>query len=255
MAVGVKAVNVPQFRNVNVTEGLHINSYIMIVDTMSMKEVGDAIIKSAQPIILGFISDNSPKEKAYRRIILKGGERRYDFKPLHYETDSINFYLCPYSNGKRDYKKYGLLFCMFAHFFYKGTNWYALLCGGCQTVNLYRQHFFERYIERHLKDESKVSIETVRRYFKETDYLTNCRIVENPKHKDCIYGATNIGVCCGYHCGKRMKVWLTYIDKETLSKGDKRDIFDESADALTQIGMDILGNRILKAYSSMCAYS
>lgn len=218
----------------------------MIVDTMSIEEVGNAIIKAARVDIERITSVLYPKDKLYRRTIIQGGDRRIDFKPLRSEADGITFYVCPYSNSKRDYKKYGIMFGLFAHFFYKGTNWYALLCSDYQAVNLYQQHFFERYIERHLKDESKVSIETVRHYFKETDYLTNCMVKENPKHKDCIYGATNIGVCCGYHCGRRIAVWLTYIDKETLSRGDKKDVFDESADAFIPIGMDALGNRIFE---------
>lgn len=219
----------------------------MIVDTMTMKEVGEAVLKAVQGNPMKIVSTILQKDKLYRRIILKGGERRYDFKPIRSEADGITFYICPFSFGKRDYKKYGLSFGLFAHFFYKGTNWYALLCNYTTVVNLYNQHFFKRYIERHLKDGSKVTIDTVRQYFKETNYSANCQIKENPSHKDCVYGATNIGVCCGYHCGtKRITVWLTYIDKETLSRGDKKKVFDDSADSLPPIGMDAFGQRIYK---------
>ena len=219
----------------------------MIVDTMTMKEVGEAILKAVQRNLMKIASPMLRKDKLYRRIILKGGERRYDFKPLRSYADGITFYVCPFSLCKRDYKKYSLAFGLFAHFFYKGTNWYALLCDDNRTVNLYNQHFFKRYIERHLKDGSKVSIDTVRQYFKETDYLTNCKIKENPRHKNSVYGATNIGVCCGYHCGStKITVWLTYIDKDTLSRGDKKEVFDDSADSLIPIGMDALGQRVFK---------
>ena len=224
------------------TEGIRLTR--MIVDTMTIEELGDAVIKTVQANIFGITNVLFSKDKLYKRIIIKGGEKRYDFKPLRSEADGITFYVCPYSNGKRDYKKYGLSFALFAHFFYKGTNWYALLCDNNTKVNLYQQHFFERYIERHLKDGSNVTIDTVRHYFKETDYLTNCRVTKNPKHPNCIYGATNIGVCCGYHCGRRITVWLTYIDKGTLTRGFKKDVFNESADMFTPIGTDALVNRI-----------
>lgn len=219
----------------------------MIVDTMSMKDVGEAVLKTVQCNLMKIAIPMLKMNKKYRRIILKGGDKRIDFMPIRTEADGITFYLCPYSLGKRDTKKYSLVFGLFAHFFYRGTNWYALLCDDNRTVNLYNQHFFKRYIMRHLKDGRKVSIDTVRHYFKETDYLTNCQIKQNPRHKNCIYGATNIGVCCGYYCGsKRITVWKTYIDQETLSKGDKKEVFDDSADKLIPIGMDGFGQRIFK---------
>ena len=230
----------------------------MIVDTMSIEEVGNAVIKTAKANAERFASVVLPREKLYRRTILKGGDKRYDFKPLRSDADGVTFYVCPYCNGKRGFKKHGVMFGLFAHFFYQGTNWYALLCGNFDSVSLYQQHFFERYIERHIKDGSKVSIDMVRHYFKETDYLTNCRMIENPKHPNCVYGATNIGVCCGFHCGSsRITVWKTYIDKETLSRGDKKDIFDKSADRFTPIGIDSQGNRIfegdLEIHIEICA--
>ena len=229
----------------------------MIVDTMSIEEVGNAIIKTAKANIERIANAILSKDKLYRRTILKGGERRYDFKPLRSIVDGITFYVCPYSKGKKDYKKYGIMYGLFAHFYYQGTNWYAMLCGNGDRTTLYQQHFFERYIERHLKDGSKVSIDTVRHYFKETDYLTSCKMIENPNHPNCVYGATNIGVCCGYHCGSnRITVWKTYIDKETLYRGDKKEVFDKSADRFTPIGMDSKGNRKfegdLKVYIEIC---
>ena len=219
----------------------------MIVDSMSTEEVYDAIIKAVEANTASIESVISPKKKVYRRIILKGGDKRHDFKPLRKVVDGITFYVCPYSRSKRDYKKHDIMYVLFAHFFYMGTNWYAMMCNG-DCVALYKQHFFERYIERHLKDGSNVSIDTVHHYFIETDYLINCRMIENPKHPNCVYGATNIGVCCGYHLGNnKMAVWSTYVDKETLNRGDKKDLYDESNDRFIPIGTDSQGNRIFKA--------
>ena len=230
----------------------------MIVETMSMEEVCNAILKVAQTKLVSIESVVFSMEKVYRRVVFKGGDKRYDFKPLRKVVDGITFYVCPYSKSKKDYKKYGIMYGLFAHFFYQGTNWYAMICGNGGSVTLYKQHFFERYIERHLKDGSKVSIDTVRHYFKETDYLTSCRMIENPKHPNCVYGATNIGVCCGYHLGSRkMAVWCTYVDKETLDRGDKKDLFDKSAARFASIGMDEQGNRIfegdLEIHIEICA--
>lgn len=116
----------------------------MIVDTMTMKEVGEAIIKAVQVNLMKIASPMLRKDKLYRRAILKGGNKRIDFKPIRTEAEGITFYLCPFSLSKRDYKMHSLTYGLFAHFFYKGTNWYALLCDDNRTVNLYNQHFFKR---------------------------------------------------------------------------------------------------------------
>lgn len=216
----------------------------MIVDTMSMEEVGKAVIKAALASRMKILGLSERKEGKYRKIILKGGDKQYNFKPIPMVTDGITFYVCPHSKGKRDYKKYGLLYGLFAHFFYKGTNWYALLLQNYERVAIYQQHFFVRYIERHLKDNSEVTIETVMKYFKETDYHAETKTFENPLHEKCIYGATNIGVSCGYHCGRTILIWLTYIDKETLTKGAKKEHFDNYLGYLEPIGFDAYGNRI-----------
>lgn len=218
----------------------------MIVDTMSMEEVGNALMKTVRANIENITRVVYSMDKVYRRVILKGGNKRYDFKPLIKEVDGIEFHVCPYSRSKRHYKRYGIMYGLFAHFFYKGTNWYAMLCGCGDAVALYSQHFFKRYIERHLKDGSSVSIDTVRHYFKETDYLTNCKVIENPKYPNCIYGATNIGVCCGYHVnGRVINVWNTYIDRETLTGGEKKSIFEEYSDRFMLINREEYYSRLL----------
>lgn len=218
----------------------------MIVDTMSMEEVGKAVIKAAIASRMKIFGLVKRKENKYRKVILKGGEKYYDFKPIPMVTDGITFYVCPHTKGKRDYKKYGILYAVFAHFFYKGTNWYALLLQNYERVAIYQHHFFERYIERHLMNNSEVTLETVMQYFKETDYHSQSKPLENSLHNNCIYGATNIGVCCGYHCGISILIWLTYIDKETLTKGAKKEHFDKYKDD-EPIGFDASGNRIYKS--------
>lgn len=213
----------------------------MIVDSMTLQEVGEAILKTAKvniPKIKGMIRR---KDKDYRRIIFKGLKDRYDFKPLSFVADGIEFHICPYSLGKKDYKRYGLLHCVFAHIYYKGTNWYCTVSDSFSTIKMYCNHFFERYIERHLKDNSQVNVETVRRYLKETEYLHYIRFINNPKHPNCIYSSTKIGVCCGRVVSKNILAFMTYIDKETLSLGEKKESYNISQIALDTVYMDEKG--------------
>lgn len=218
----------------------------MIVDTMSLQEVGEAILKTAISNIPTIAKMIIRKERIYKRVIYSGLKERYDFQPLSFADNGIEFYICPYSKGKKDYKKYGLGFCLFAHVYYRGSNWYCLITWDYSSVQMYCDHFFERYIERHLKDDSLVNVDIVRRYFKETDYLTHNEFVEHPKYKNCIYTSTNIGVCCGEKVSKHILVYKTYIDLGTLTIGKKREAFDEGQKAFESVITNVWGIRETK---------
>lgn len=210
----------------------------MIVDTMSFEEIGGAITRAFHSNVEKLQNCISPYEGKYKRIIQKS-DRRFDFVPVSFLADGIRFYVCPYSRSKSEYKKYGLMFGVFAHFFYQGTNWYVMLCGkGFDSLQMYKHHFFERYIQRHLKDGSEVSIDTVRYYFKETDYITDCKFIENPKYQNCVYGATDAGLCCGYYVNSKIFVWSTYLDSSTIERGNKQEVLNDYANSLPAIDID-----------------
>lgn len=213
----------------------------MIVDTMTLQEVGEGILKASiksKPTIKGMLNR---KDRDYKRVIYKGLKDRYDFQPLSFTADGIEFHICPYSLGKKDYKKFGMMYCLFARVFYRGTNWYCNIADSFVGVNMYCNHFFERYIERHLKDDSKVGVDIVRRYFKNTAHLHYTCFIDNPKYPNCIYSATKIGICCGRRVSEKVRCFLTYIDKETLSMGDKKQSYDIGQKALDTVYMDERG--------------
>lgn len=215
----------------------------MIVDTMTLQEVGETILKASQKSIMIITKKMAAKERDYRRIIIKGQKERYDFQPIPFITDGIEFYICPYSKGKKDYKKYGMAYCLFAHVFYKSTNWYCMITWNFLSVMMYCNHFFERYIERHLQDDSEVNVDLVRRYYKETDYLTYFCDIDNPKYENCIYGSTNIGVCCGEKVSNNILVYKTFIDIETITIGDKRKTLDKGQKILESLVTNEIGIR------------
>ena len=211
----------------------------MIVDTMTLKEVGETILKTVPKVIPTIFEMLERKDKNYRKIIIKGEKERYDFNPIHITTDGINFIMCPYSLGKKHYKKNGILCYLIAHVYYNNTNWYCTINYDLQSVQMYCNHFFMRYIERHVKDGSMVNVEIVRKYFKEINYLTTIYEIENYKHEDCIYAATNIGLCCGRLVSNQVYIYLTYIDRETLTIGDKRKAFDDGQKLLETVELGI----------------
>ena len=208
---------------------------------MTIEEVGEAILKAAKKSLPKVGRLLEAHRKAYMRIIRKRKKKRYDFKPIPFKYDGIDFYMFVYSYEGRHIKKHQFPICLVANVLYRNTIWYCLVSEDMSIAQLYQKHFFERYIERHLKVDCKVDIDIVRKYFKETNYVSTQKIMENPLHENCLYGATNIGICCGYHCNYRMAVWLTYIDKSTLTLGAKKDLFDECREGLELIGINSHG--------------
>lgn len=215
----------------------------MIVDSMTLQEVGEAILKAAVNNRTSILSLIHRKTKDYRRIIIKGLKDRYDFQPLSFTADDIDFFICPFSLGKKDFKKFGMLYCLFAHIYYKGTNWYCNIVENYTRVNMYCNHFFERYIERHLKDDSTVNVNSVRRYFKEADHLHYWFPIENPRHPNCIYSATKNGLCCGFKVSDNIIALMTYLNNDTLVLGKKRFAYDIAQRAFETVYMDANGEQ------------
>lgn len=215
----------------------------MILDSMTIEEVGKCLLRTAQQNYLRFGLLMAHKNNKYRRFIIKRGQERYDFKPINVQVENITFHICPYSLSKLDFKKFGLSFCLLASFTYQNRKRYCMFTNLCLSVQIYTKHFFERYIERHLKDDSKVDFNLIRHYFKEIDYVLNPEAVKKEGYENAIYAGTKIGTCLGYKACDNVYVFKTYIDKETV-RGEKRKVFNESQPLLQPIGMDCLGNRI-----------
>jgi hypothetical protein len=216
----------------------------MIVDTMTMEEVCSCVLKSVKANTDRISALIFHKQKDYRRIILNGNKDWYEFKPISFNADGLTYYICPTSKGKKEFKKHNVKIYVFIHFFYKGTNWYAQTLEKLTEVCLYCQHFFQRYIERHLKSDEPVTLAIVRQYFRETDGYVYCENRNNPKHKNCMYGTTSIGMCCGFMTKNYCNVWLTYIDKVTIEKGQKLEVYDRAKNLIIPIGLDKNGNNI-----------
>ena len=225
------------------------------MDKLNIQEVGRSLLKTAQQNYLRFGLILSHNEKKYRRIAIKKGQERIDFKPINVQVENITFHICPYSLNKQDYKKYGSNFCLLASFKYRKKDMFCMISDYGTNIQMYTKHFFERYIERHLKDDSEVNINLVRKYFKETEYVCHIESVDREGYDNSIFGGTNIGTCCGYKVCDNVYVFNTYIDVETLKKGDKRRVYDESQPLIQPIGMDAIGNRIFPGTLLEIAFS
>lgn len=191
----------------------------MILENMNIQEVGRSLLKTAQQNYLRFGLILSHNEKKYRRIAIKKGQERIDFKPINVQVENITFHICPYSLNKQDSKKYGFNFCLLASFKYRKKDMFCMISDYGTKIQMYTIHFFERYIERHLKDDSVVNINLVRKYFKETEYVCHIESVEKEGYENSVYGGTNIGACCGYKVCDNVYVQNIYRRGNTKERG------------------------------------
>ena len=66
----------------------------MIVDTMNIEEVGNAVINAARKSVPKVVHVMTEHHKAYMRIVRNSNKERIDFKPLSFVTEGITFYVC-----------------------------------------------------------------------------------------------------------------------------------------------------------------
>lgn len=218
----------------------------MIVDTMTFKEVGDSLLKEYKEYHMDRIFRLlEHKRKNYRRVILANGEKRIKFNPFSYTYQTTEMFILPFSEGKKDFKKYDISYYVFARFFYRGQYWYAKFNCTTDIVDIYSQHFFLRYIERHLKSDNMVGIDVVSKFMYDTEAVCLVKGIDSDKYENCIYGSTSIGMCFGQGFGN-INVWKTYIDKETIEYGIKKKTFDIGTEMLKPVGLDKFGLKVYK---------
>lgn len=197
----------------------------MIVDTMTFKEVADAIVKAKVSSLKRMFALMDSKKKEYMRIINNWGDKRCDFKYFFIEKNDIQLYLCPYSRIKRDCKKNGLCFFLFAKVYYK-HNIYWCMVTMANKVSFFKNHLFERYLERHceMSEGSEVTPEVVQNFFRETDTLFTGKTYSTEQHPNGVLAGTSIGTCCGDMVDE-IVIYKTFIDATTVNYYKKR-IYD-----------------------------
>lgn len=166
------------------------------------------------------------KEKDYRRTIFKKGEQTVFFKSDERECNGYKYIVYVKSYGKKDYAKRGLIFYIVTPFTLFGKHYYIHYAKKFERMDVYTQHFFDRYIERHLKDGRNFNNDVIGRYFKDTDCITMFGDVIHNKYSDCVYASTLIGTCCGRRITDKILLYSTFINEDTITKGTKKVIFD-----------------------------
>ena len=198
----------------------------MIIDTMSFGEAAAHIARvrnDAMPKIIHIIES---KRKDYQRIVNHRGDKRCYFKSIPFERERVQFYLCPYSIGKKEFKKNGARFYVIAKITYK-NNTYWCMTNTDNTVCFYKIHFFQRYLERHcgMPANSSVNMENVRVFFDETDTFVTYNRCPSQGHPNGVLGGSYIGTSCG-DLVDGVCVWRTFVDAST-ARFFKKQAYDQ----------------------------
>ena len=209
---------------------------------MDLAEASDVVLERSFDVI----KQKSPKllhmEKKWYKMMLGRNNVKTFFKTIIVESNDITFNIIPYCNGKADMKKYGVSFMVASEFKCQGQKFYSLVVGNFDQISIYTSHFLERYVERHLDDDSPINIDTFIKYLKETDGIT-FGFVEIEKNK--LQWATHIGNTCGCMLTEKVMLHKTFIDKSTILKGKKKDANDKGNELTQYVKMNHIGQKIL----------
>lgn len=198
----------------------------LIIDSMTSLEAFDVCRENTTellPYIVRLIMEN---EKRYKRTVYAGNKTMYWFKRTCFERNGISYCIIPYSNGKSDYKKYGLLFFIIAEFTHRGNTYYGERLNNGQ-MRIFTNHFLGRYIERHLKDDSTPSIETLITFLMET-HGHSFGFMQTSRDGSDIIAQTNIGSICETVLSPTILLAKTFVDNETIVRGPKKEAYEKN---------------------------
>lgn len=207
----------------------------MVVDTMSLEEVGLHILNLYRDNYMRILNILGHREPQYRKAVYANDRLQY-FKTIEVCAGNVTFNVYPCALSKADYKKSGLTFSVVAKVFYKGNSIWCFLPNFFDNGIFYTHHFFERYDERQLGGEfGTVDDKLVKRFF--TDNSFKCVIDDNFRGNDNDETAMTVryGVCLGVSMGERFHLMKTYISNDTVFRGCKKDSIDRTNEDLTEL--------------------
>ena len=217
----------------------------IILDSMDLAEVGTVVLERCFEKFIDCTDKVKYLLKDYARVMRNRGEVKTYFKPLVKKDFDITFYVLPSCNGKKDLAKYGVNVMLVGQFMHKGDIYYFMFILKTGQISIYTTHFLQRYIERHLKDDSPLNIDTFIKFVKETDGLCFGFTDDGYKTENSCQWATSIGNTCGNVLHPNVLLHRTFINADTIVKGKKKDAFDRGSSLRQYISIDDLGHRRL----------
>lgn len=214
----------------------------IILDTMELNEVGDVVLQRSLEMIEKTAPRVSHKQKDYMKIMQNRGNVKTYFKPITVADYDITFHIIPSCYSKNDLKRFGVRVMIASEFRYQGEKFYGLVIGYFNQISLYTTHFIERYVERHLKDDSPINVNTFIKFLMETDGMSY-GFDECEDNK--IQWVTSIGNTCGCVLSERVLFCKTFIDNSTIIQGKKKDANDKANSIMKYIDLNAVGVRAI----------
>ena len=208
----------------------------MIVDSMTYEEVVGAYIKENLEVQKKCCSIIKENLSDYKRIIFsRSRPGPIFFRPVEIKSSAGNdYYMQAFSYNKASFKKSGLRYYSFLHYYNKKGMTVVIDTALNLVTNefyaIFISHFFERYRERYLKDQSADIKDTVFSYFKANQGGTFTP-VPSDKYKDSFYCAVNDGVALGSKINDKILLVKTFITYEML-RGEQIEIGDDLGSSL-----------------------
>lgn len=188
----------------------------MIVDTMSLLEVAEELLKDLKSEGIGKIVKRL-KDKKYRKYIIKNGQSKkmIYFKSFDIETRRRNrFVVLPFCKGKSGFKKWGMGGIVVSLFYYEKYPYIAWVTNDFTSIVFFKKHLFERYNQRFVQDEMTFSKDLIFDYFRGNMLL--CADHQHEDGSNGIVGVVRDGVLFGERLNDSAIVYKTYITADML---------------------------------------
>lgn len=217
----------------------------MITATMTKSEMIDEVNKDFVEFIF-FTSRKFSNNKYYKEALKH--DKPCTFKPVFWKSKRKNNYLItPYSNGKAATRKYkGICLSTMLYYYDEHEKLNAiLLCMHTQHFFI-TSHFFDRYAERFLDDDTLGKLDVMAIFARRNEGI-GFEPFDHPKHPNSIIGKTNDGVVLGTEENgiTTLKTFIT----EDMAKGCEIDLAKES-----ESKMKIYEKEVVEKFDDLCLY-
>jgi hypothetical protein len=221
----------------------------MIVPSMTVQEIHKEVFDDIENLKIRL--KESPDD--FKKNVLRSNSfpftKSYEFKT----RGKKNLFIVDFTAIKRSYWKKPIL-TIYTIYSRPEGKYAVALTPDMNTISIHPPHFFKRYRERIIKDESFSNEEIIRLYFKNDwgfvgavvdehfESVYRCFENDNKNEKLSFVGANSQGYCFGEKQGN-INILKTIISEEMLFENQK-PIFGKLKIALNQMNKERYGNDI-----------
>lgn len=185
----------------------------MIVPTMKYAEIANEIDKDL--VALYAYIEKALSVSKYRKIGMKH-TKPVHFKPIYWESNRHNkYFVIPCTNGKKDLKKYGMLFYVWCYYKGEKGELNGVMIASSGAYCFYKNHLFMRYAERFFNDSTMEILDLMVEFATHNTFTVNMPFYSARKYTNSYIGKVEDGVILGTKSNGYM-IYNTFIAEEML---------------------------------------